>query len=315
VNMIPFGGSNTGRTVRVEGRPEVRAEDAITVWYRVATPGYFRAMEIPLRRGRLISAQDTPAAPLAAVINETMARRFFPGEDPLGKRIGWDASAVPQPGQPAPPWITIVGVVGDVRHMSLAQAPEPELFMAYTQQPITAMTAAVRTAMDPERFAPALREAAMAADPEQAVAQVRAMERVMSASLAERRLAVWLLAIFAGLAVALAAVGIYGVISFAVARRTREIGVRLALGAEPADVRRMVFGQAMRLAGFGLAAGLAAALALTGLMRSILYEVTATDPLVFGGMCALLAAVAALASYIPARRATRVEPLAALRYE
>jgi putative ABC transport system permease protein len=315
VSMIPFGGMNTGRTIRVEGRPEVRAEDAITVWFRVATPGYFRAMEIPLRRGRLISAEDTPAAPLAAVINETMARRFFPGEDPLGRRFGWDASAVPQPGQPAPPWITIVGVVGDVRHMSLAQAPEPELFMAYTQQPITGMTAAVRTAMDPERFAPALREAAMAADPEQAVAQVRAMERVMSESLAERRLAVWLLAIFAGLAVALAAVGIYGVISFAVARRTREIGVRLALGAEPADVRRMVFGQAMRLAGFGLAAGLAAALALTGLMRSILYEVTATDPLVFGGMCALLAAVAALASYIPARRATKVEPVAALRYE
>ena len=145
-NTIPFSGYNTGRTMRVEGRPLVRAEDALVVWYRVATPGYFRTMGIPLRRGRLIGREDTPQAPLAAVVNETLARRFFPNEDPVGKRFGWDAvPAPPRPGQPAPPWITIVGVVGDVRHMSLAQAPEPEIFMAYTQQPITAMSVAVRT--------------------------------------------------------------------------------------------------------------------------------------------------------------------------
>jgi putative ABC transport system permease protein len=221
----------------------------------------------------------------------------------------------PRGNQPAPTWITIVGVVGDVRHASLAQPPAPEFFVCFNQTPSPGAIIAVRTAMDPVRFAPTLRAAVAAVDKEQPVAQLRSMEQVVTDSLAERRLAMWLLGIFAALAVVLAAVGIYGVISYAVARRTREIGVRLALGASPGDVLRLVFGQAMRVAALGLGNGLVVAFALTRVMRSILYEVGATDPLVFTGVALLLAAVAALASFIPAHRATRVEPVAALRYE
>lgn len=316
VNNLPFSGTSQGRTMRVEGRPLVRPEDAVTVWYRIATPGYFQAMEIPLRRGRLLSERDSPAAPLAAVINETLARRFFPHEDPIGQRIAWDSNpAPPRPDRPAPPWITIVGVAGSVRHLSLAGEPEPEIYLAYAQQPVAAMEVAVRTAAGPERMAPLLRAAAAAADPGQALSEVRTLERMLGDSLAERRLAAWLLGAFAALAVLLAAVGIYGVLSYAVTRRTREIGVRLALGADPAGVRRMILWQAMRLAGVGLAAGIAGAFALTRFLRGILYGVTTTDPVVFGGVVLLLAAVAALAGYLPARRATRVDPVAALRCE
>lgn len=316
VNNLPFSGTSQGCTMRVEGRPLVRPEDAVPVRYRIATPGYFSAMEIPLRRGRLLSGRDAPDAPLAAVVNEALVRRFFPNEDPIGKRIAWDANpAPPPPGRPAPPWITIVGVVGSVRHLSLAGEPEPEIYLAYTQQPVTAMEVAVRAAGGPERMAPLLRAAAAAADPGQVLSEVRTIERMMGDSLAERRLAVWLLGAFAELAILLAAVGIYGVLSYTVARRTREIGVRLALGADPAGVRRMILGETMRLAGAGLAAGVLAAVAFTPFLRGILYGVSAADPAVFGAVVLLLAAVAAGAGYLPARRATRVDPAIALRCE
>ncbi len=187
--------------------------------------------------------------------------------------------------------------------------------MPYQQEPWPAMSVVVRTPLDPARFAPALRAAVQAVDKDLPVSQVRSMEQMLADSIADRRLSVWLLGIFAGVALALAAVGIYGVMSFSVARRTQEIGVRMALGAARGDVLRMVVLQGVRTAAFGLAVGLAAAFAVTRVMKSILYEVTATDPVIFTAVALLVMTVAALASYIPARRATKVEPMAALRYE
>jgi putative ABC transport system permease protein len=316
VNVLPLGGTDTGRTVHFEGRPEPGPDEAPTVWWRTATPGYFRAMEIPLRRGRMFGDQDTADSPRVAVINETFARRHFPNEDPIGKRMAYGLTHRPgAPGAAPPPWITIVGVVGDVRHNSVAQPSSTEYFVPYQQEPWPAMSVAVRTSLDPARFAPALRAAVQAVDKDLPVSQVRSMEQMLADSIADRRLSVWLLGIFAGVALALAAVGIYGVMSFSVARRTQEIGVRMALGAARGDVLRMVVLQGVRTAAIGLAAGLVAALAATRVMKSILYEVTATDPFIFTAVALLVMGVAALASYIPARRATKVEPVAALRYE
>ena len=316
VSVLPLSGTDTGRTMHFEGRPEPGPDEAPTIWWRVATPGYFRAMEIPLRRGRMFGDQDTPDSPRVAVVNETFVRRHFPNADPIGRRMAYGLSHRPgATGAAPPPWITIVGVVGDVRHNSITQPASDEFFMPYQQEPWPAMTVAARTPLDPERFAPALRAAVQAVDKDLPVSRVRSMEQILAESISDRRLSVWLLGIFAGVALALAAVGIYGVMSFSVARRTQEIGVRMALGAARSDVLRMVVLQGVRTAAIGLAAGLAAAFAVTRVMKSILYEVTATDPVIFTAVALLVMAVAALASYIPARRATKVEPVAALRYE
>jgi len=315
VTSLPLSGHNSGTGIHLEGRPEPRPEEAPVVWFRAVTPGYFRALGIPLKRGRLLEARDREGAEPVGLINETMARRFWPGEDPIGKRFAWGLTHRAPPGRPAPTWITVVGVVGDVRHSSLAQPPEAEMFQPYPQLPIPAVTVVVRTAAEPERFAPALRAAAAAVDKGQPVSEVTVLERRVFDSIAPQRLATVLLGIFAGLALALAAVGVYAVLSFSVERRTHEIGVRLALGAERRDVLRLVLRQGMRLALTGLAAGLVGALALGRLIRGLLFGVAATDPLVFSGAVFALAAVALVAIWIPARRATRVEPSAALRYE
>jgi putative ABC transport system permease protein len=209
----------------------------------------------------------------------------------------------------------VVGVVGDVRHTALAQPPEPEYFAPYPQLPIPAVTVVVRTAAEPERFAKALRAAVAAVDKGQPVAEVSSLERRVFNSIAPQRLATVLLGIFAGLALSLAAVGVYAVMAFSVERRTHEIGVRLALGAERGDVLRLVLRQGAMLALAGLAAGLLGALALGRLLRGLLFGVAAADPLVFGCAALALAAVALAATWVPAHRATRVAPAAALRYE
>ncbi len=311
VSLLPLSGSNTGTGIFVEGRPYPRVQDAPIIWMRLASGSYFRAMNIPLKRGRLFTERDDGTAPPVAIINETLARRHWPNEDPVGKRF---ATGLPRDGS-SPSWITVVGVVGDLRHMKLNQEADAEVFWPYTQPPLGGMNIVVRTSSDAARFAPQLRAAVAGLDRDLPLSQVRNMEQVLANSIAPQRFSVWVLGVFAGLALALAAVGVYGVMSFSVTRRTREIGIRAALGAGRADVLKMVVGQAMALAGAGLALGLAGAFALTRLMRSMLYEVAPTDPLVFAGVAVTLAAVAALASYIPARRAARVDPLVALRYE
>ena len=276
VSVLPLSGSDTGRTVRFEGRPEPRPDEAPTLWWRAATPGYFRAMEIPLRRGRMFGDQDTETSPRVCVINETFARRHFPNEDPIGRRMAYGLTHRPgAPGAAPPPWITIVRVVGDLRHTSIAQPASTEYFVPYQQEPGPGLSVAVRTSLDPARFAPSLRAAVQAVDKDLPVSRVRSMEQMLADSIADRRLSVWLLGIFAGAALALA-------------RRTREIGVRMALGAARGDVLRMIVLQGMRTAAIGLAAGLAAAFAVTRFMKSILYEVTATDPVIFTSVAVLV---------------------------
>jgi putative ABC transport system permease protein len=245
-----------------------------------------------------------------ALINQTMARRFWPSEDALGKRLAAGLTHGPQT-----PWITVVGVVGDIRHSSLAQPPEPEFFLPYPQRAEPQMFLAVRTTAPPAAFAPLLRAALAAVDKNQPISEVGSLERSLADSIAPERFAVLLAGAFAALAVALAAAGIYGVTSFMVTCRKHEIGVRMALGAVRHDIFRLILGQGMSLALIGLGAGLAAALAFSRLLRSLLFGITATDPVIFCAVPLLLGAIAALASYLPARRATRLEPVLALRHE
>jgi putative ABC transport system permease protein len=300
-NLLPLSGMNVGMGVLIEGQPPPRPGEIPIVFARVVDRRYFQAMQVPLKRGHLFTEQDA-GAPRVAVVNETMARRFWPGQDAVGKRFGNGRD-----------WITVVGVVGDVKHMSLAQAPDAEYFEPYPQSPRSEMVLAVRTTSDPMRLAPALRGAVLELDRDQPVSRVAAMSQRLSDSIAPQRFATLLLGIFALVALALAAVGIYGVISFSVTRRTHEIGVRLALGAHRNDVLRMVVLQAVTLALVGVAIGVAGGLALTRVLGTLLYGVSATDPAIFAAVSLLLTLVAALASWLPARRAARVDPIVALR--
>ena len=305
-SVLPLTGNNQGMPMVIEGRPVSGPSDAPILYFRMVNDRYFQAMRIPLRKGRLFTAEDKQGAPRVLMINETMARRFWPNRDPIGKRVG---SGAPQD------WMTVVGVVGDVRHMSLAQEPDAEIFLPFAQNPQPAMKLVMRTASDPLRSASALRQAVMEVDRDQPVSRVASMEQNLSNSVATKRFATTLLGIFATVALVLAIVGIYGVISFSVTRRQQEIGVRMALGARGGDVLRMVVGQGILLALIGVAIGLAAAFPLTRVIGSLLYGVRATDPAVYAGVALLLVAVAALASYLPARRAARMDPVVALRYE
>ncbi|MDQ3253843.1 MAG: ABC transporter permease, partial [Acidobacteriota bacterium] len=274
--------------------------------FQVATTDYFRAMGIPLRRGRAFTAADADGAPPVMIINESFARRFYPNEDPLGQRIII---------RNQPQACEIVGIVNDVRHFGPDRAAAPEMYVPYDQFAIGAVPLVVRTEQEPQALIGAVRREIHAVDREVAISQVRTMTQMMSAALAERRFALLLLGIFAAVALALAAVGLYGVMAYAVAASTHEFGIRMALGAQTRDVLQLVFRQGVALALIGVCVGLIASIALTRLMKSLLYGVSATDPLTFAGVALLLVAVALLACYLPARRATKVDPMIALRYE
>ncbi|HLJ49998.1 MAG TPA: ABC transporter permease [Bryobacteraceae bacterium] len=303
VNFIPFGGSNTGLGLLIEGQPQPKTEDIPVFWRRIIDPAYFRVMQIPLLRGRGFSAQDTGTPPVA-IINETMARRFWPGVDPLGRRFGRGTY-----------WLTVVGIVGDVKFTSLTKEADAEYYEPYRQASIAQMVLTVRSVGDPLRLAPALRQAVLETDPTQPISRVTPMTQYVSDAVGTSRLSASLLAAFGATALLLAAVGIYGVISFTVTRRTREIGVRLALGAGHRDVIRLVVGDAVILACFGVALGIGSALALTRFIRGMLFGVSATEPFTYLAVSILLVAVAALAAYIPARRASQISACVALRYE
>jgi putative ABC transport system permease protein len=310
-SSLPLTQHNTGTGLIVEGRPIPQPTEIPIVWFRTVNAAYFRAMEIPLRSGRSFNDQDQKGPPVA-IVNETMARRHWPNEDVIGKRF---TSGLPPPGRPIT-WITIVGVVGDLRHKGLNVEADAEVFWPYQQHAPAGLSLAVRvTDSDAAQFAPLLRKAISSVDRQQPVSQIRSMEQILEGSIAAQRLSVTLLGIFAALAVVLAGVGIYGVISFSVARRTQEIGVRLALGARGGDVVGMVVRQALTLTLAGVGIGLAAAFGLTRFLGSLLYGVSATDPWVLAGVSLLLTGIAFAASYIPARRAALVDPIIALRYE
>jgi putative ABC transport system permease protein len=308
VSFLPFAGIGAATGFTVEGRPEPEAGQRPTTDVRVTDAGYFRAMNIPLISGRVFTEQEATEKRNVAVINDAMARKHFAGEDPLGKRV-----TVRMGENPAP--TMIVGVVGDVKHRSLDQEVKPMVYWPHPELAYTTMTIVVRTQGEPLGLAAAAQREIQAIDAEQPVSDIRTMEQLLAASVARARFNTLLLGIFAALALVLAAVGIYGVMAYSVTQRTREIGIRIALGARGADVLKMIIGQGMTLALIGVCLGLVASFALTRLMSSLLFGVSATDPLTFTGVSLLLAAVALLACYIPARRATKVDPMVALRYE
>jgi putative ABC transport system permease protein len=284
------------------------SEDPSADTYAVS-PDYFRVMKIPLKRGRIFTDQDGPSSPKVAVISENCARKMFPNQDPIGQEIQLGGR------DDVKPWTTIVGVVGDIRQYGLDKAPDMEAYIAQAQNMSFLFSMVARTTIDPRNLEGAARQAFLAADPTLPVFRVQPLESYVASSLAQRKFTLILLGMFGGLALALAAIGIYGLISYAVTLRTREVGIRMAFGAERSDVLAMVLRQGLALIGLGLAVGLAASLALTRLLTTLLFEVRPTDLATSAAVAFLLAAVALLASYLPARRAASVDPMIALRYE
>ena len=298
-------------TINFDGRPEPPPGQRPVVVTRVISPSYFSTMSIPLLAGRNINDQDRLELPAVVVISETMAKRFWPGEDPIGKRI------VAGPlNSPPEEWMTVIGIVKDVRQFELVADPKPQMYLSYQQASFFEPNdLVVSTTVDPVSLAATVRKAVWEVDKDQPVSNIRTMEDILSESIARQRFTMLLLGIFAGVALLLAAVGIYGVMSYSLAQRTHEIGIRMALGAQRSHVLKLAVGQGLKLVLIGVAIGLAAALALTRVMKTLLFGVSATDPTTIVAISVLLVGVALLASYIPARRATKVDPLVALRYE
>jgi putative ABC transport system permease protein len=305
VAALPLAGGFGSRYFRVEGRPPQPAGQGFNANVNVATPGYFQTMNIPLIAGRDFDARDVVKAPDVTIINQEMARRYWPDEDPLGKRLAIGDG----------PWRTVIGVVGDVKQSGLDVETRPEMFWPYYQQNLSFATLVVRTAGDPEAMTASVRGAMQEVDGSLPLYNIKSVENIISESVAPRRLNMLLLGTFAGLALVLAAVGLYGVMSYAVTQRTREIGIRMALGASSSNVLRLVVGQGLILTLVGVAIGLTASFFLTRLLATLLFGVSATDPLTFALISLLLVGVSTLASYIPARRAMKVDPMVALRYE
>jgi len=309
VDYLPLAGSNAGTGFFPEGRPLPRPGESPIVWLRFMSDGYFRSMSIPMLSGRQFDGRDNLQAPPVAIINRTLARRFWPNEDPIGKRF-----TLSPPGQGVTAF-TVIGVAGDVRHTNLIQEPDAEMFACLRQLSPARMTLTVRSSADSTQVASVVRQALAAADKDLPISRIQTMDKILADSIASRRLTTILLGLFAAVALILAAVGIYGVISYSVAQRRHEIGIRLAVGATSKRVLWMVAGQAMTLVLVGEVLGLAAAFALRRLLRSQLYDTAPLDPLVLTLVPVILGATAFVAALIPARRAMHVDPLIALRRE
>ena len=326
ISQLPLTGFDNRAVFAIDGRPPTRPGEESRASLRHVAGDYFRAMEIPLRRGRLFAASDArlsvplirwfeqqpqpprfdePQPMPVAVINEAMANRFWPGEDPIGRRIRILFS----------PPVTIVGIVGDVRHHGLSLDPAPEIYLSHTQEPSSMLTMVVRTSGDPSQAAGAIREQIRAIDRDLPVVHMEAIEDVLTASLGRPRFDASLLGAFGGVALLLAMIGIYGVTSYAVGQRTREIGIRTALGASRRDVLRVILGRAVVVTLAGIAVGVAGSLAITGLLERLLFGIQPTDAWTFAGAAAALAGMSLLASYLPARHALAIDPLQALRME
>ena len=309
IDTLPLDVGGNVRGFVIENRiPQNPAENTADAEVRVVTADYFRTMEIPLVRGRLFEAQDGPDSPQVIVINQTMANRYFPGEDPIGKRINL--------GNPnTNSWMTIIGIVRDTRHQGLNVEPYSQMYGVHTQAPQRSLNLVLRTSGDPMSLVTAIRSRVSDTDRELPLSNIRTLEQILAESIVRPRFNMLLISIFAVVAVTLASVGVYGVISYSVSQRTHEIGVRIALGAHPRDIFKMVVGQGLKLALTGVGAGVIVAFGLTRVLAGLLYGVQATDPLTFAAISAGLTVIVVMASYVPALRATRVDPMVSLRYE
>jgi putative ABC transport system permease protein len=277
---------------------------------------FFKTLGVPLVRGRVFDERDESEAPPVVIVNEALAAKYFAGVDPIGRRF--KVGGPERPIGPNNPWMTVVGVVGDVKYSGLEAAPEPSYYMPYRQNPWRGQAVVVRATTppgDPRALMGAIRGVVSSLDKDVPIARVRTMDELMTASVAPPRFRTVLVTAFALVGLLLAAIGIYGVMAYAVAERTHELGVRIALGADRASVLRLVLGEAIALAAIGITIGLAGAFAATRLIQSLLFGITSTDAITFTGISALLAVTALVASYVPARRAMRVDPMIALRYE
>jgi putative ABC transport system permease protein len=324
---LPLGNNGWQTTFLIEGQPDPPRDQFPLMEACLVTPDYFKAMNIPLLRGRMFTDRDNRAhlagkdlskltederegaAVNVIIIDEEFAKRYWPNEDAVGKRIRWGSDA-------DAPKLEVVGVVGRVKMESLNQnSDRVQGYLPYLQAPQGDMTVIMKAASDPNQLIGSVRTAVKEIDPEQPIYSPRTMGDIRAESVAGERLNLTLLSLFAGIALVLAIVGIYGVMSYSVTQRTHEIGIRMAIGARPRDVFTMILGHGMKLAIIGVVIGLAAAFLLTRLMASMLFGVAPTDATTFGGIAALLIAVAVLACYLPGRRATKVEPTISLRYE
>ena len=310
INTLPLRkGPQAG--FRIEGRPPLTIDKWPSGNYRCVSTDYFRAMSIPVVQGRAFNDRDTQNAPLVAMINQALAAREFPGENPVGKRI--NLGSVDANNQPV--WWEIVGVAADVRSIELREAAAPEFYLSALQDSFANMFVVVHTTVEPTGVAASVRAAAAEVDKSAAVSDVKTMDHIVSTAITQPRFNLFLLGLFSGIALLLSAAGIYGVTTYSVTQRTHEFGIRLALGAQVGDVLRMIVRQGMLLISAGIVIGLVASFALTRLLRTLLFGVSVTDPLTFVVITVLLGFVALVACYIPARRATKVDPLVALRYE
>jgi predicted permease len=306
---LPLYRQGNSISIQIEGRPDPPPGQEQIVTTRIISPGYFDTMSIPRLAGRQFD-QDTETTPNVVVVSETMARRIWPGENAVGKRIALGRIRTDED------WFQVIGIVKDVRQFDLIKEPKPQMYLSYRQAVFfPPEDLVVKTDVDPASMAAAVRKAVWEIDKDQPISNIKTMEEILAGSIARQRFSMLLLGVFAGLALLLAAVGIYGVMSYSVAQRTHEIGIRMALGAQTGAVLKLAVGYGLKLVVAGVLIGLVAAFALTRLMSTLLFGVTPTDPATFALISLLLVAVAAIASYIPARRATKVDPLVALRYE
>jgi putative ABC transport system permease protein len=308
--ILPLSGSNSDSSFSIEGRVIGKNEPGPDEEIRVVTPDYFRVLKTPLLRGHFFSESDNAHAPGVVIINNALATKYWPNEGALGKRITFS-----DPRKPNPKWLTVIGIVRNIRHRGLDVDPAPEYYLPLAQNAESSMILTVRSAQDPGALTSAIRREIQSIDPDQPIANVRTLEAVTADSIAPRRMSMVLLGAFAGFAMLLASVGIYGVISYLVVQRTHEIGVRIALGAQRSDILRLVVGHAAKLIGIGTIIGLVLAFLSTRLLSVLLYNVGAFDVATFLFVTITLAAVALLASYIPALRAARADPVVALGHE
>jgi len=307
VNIVPFSSGDDSRTFQIIGQPPFPQGQEPDTQVRVTTPDYFDAIGTALRRGRLFSSQDDANATRVVLINEAFAKKFLPGQEPIGQRLNFGGrEKEPQ---------EIIGVVADVKNDDVDEAVDPIAYSPYAQNPWSTMSLVIRGTQDPTRLASAVRSEVQALDPNLPVSNIKPVRQMIDERVSPKRLMTYILGVFALVALLLASVGIYGVMSYAVTQRTREIGVRMALGAEAVDVLKLVIKNGMTMALVGVAIGLAGAYALTRLLANLLFKVTPTDVMTFAAVSISLIVVALIACYIPARRATKVDPLVALRYE